>query len=116
ALDHDVASDRAAGRVTSHGTTVATPSAVLAVVPDAPRTWTEHDDLLVDGEPVDWWVEGGEVHAATTGGLAAGLAHVTRPGWRDRIERLLGDPGALPGVLLDLAGDPWGPEPPGAAR
>ena len=50
---------------------------------DAPATWVEHDELTVDGAPVDWWVtgDGAERRGArrcTSAGLAAGLAQAGR--------------------------------------
>jgi hypothetical protein len=65
----------------------------------------EHDDLRVDGVGVDWWVVGDRVHAATTAGLARGLADLVGPRHAARIEVLLGDPEAVDRVLLDLAGE-----------
>jgi hypothetical protein len=50
------------------------PAAVRSVLPEAPATYREHDDLQVAGCPVQWWVHEGEVHAATAEGLARGLA------------------------------------------
>ncbi len=51
------------------------PVAVAALLPGAPDEWWEHDELLVAGDPVSWWVAGnGDVHAATLDGLARGLA------------------------------------------
>ena len=70
----------------------------------APATWMEHEDLMVDGAPVQWWVDG-RVHAATTSGLARGLAELVGARQVGRLERLLGDPGAVDDVLLDLAGE-----------
>jgi hypothetical protein len=105
-LDLRPAEERAAGRVTSTGEPADTPPAVRAVFPAAPSTWVEHEDLRVDGEPVDWWVTD-QVHAATTAGLARGLAEVVG-GHVGHVQRLLGDPGAVAEVLLDLAGEPGG--------
>lgn len=84
-FDLDLASDRAAGAVTSSGEEISLPVDVLVAVPGAPRTWVEHDDLRVDGVAVGWWVEPGDpsgtrqprVHAATPDGLARALAHAT---------------------------------------
>ena len=103
ALDLRSADELVPGRVTSTGERADTPEAVRAVFPTAPVTWVEHDDLRVDGEPVDWWVAG-EVHAATTAGLARGLADVAGV-HAGHVERLLGDPSAVAAVLLDLAGE-----------
>ncbi len=112
ALDLDVAGDRAAGRLTSAGRVEPTPAEVLELLPALPGTWVEHDDLTVDGERVDWWLVDGAVHAATTDGLADGLAALAGRRHRDRIARLLADLANRPAVLLDLAGDPLG-EPAG---
>jgi len=74
-LDLDLASERAGGRVTSQGVEAQVPDAVRAVLPTGPAWFVEHDELLVDGQPVDWWVDdGGTPHAATTDGLARALA------------------------------------------
>ncbi len=73
-LDLPLASELADGVVAGDGVPAAVPDAVRAVLPGAPTTWQEHDELLVDGHEVDWWVVGGDVHAATSDGLARGLA------------------------------------------
>ena len=109
ALDVVAAAEGADGRVTSRGHRTVTSSAVLQVFPGAPPTWQDHDDLEVDGRPVDWWLErpagGPIVHASTTAGLARALATVV--GWqrRDTVERLLTDPGSADDVLLEAAGE-----------
>ncbi|WP_372594794.1 sacsin N-terminal ATP-binding-like domain-containing protein [Actinotalea sp.] len=108
ALDLDTGADRARGRVTSSGTRVPTPPVLLDLIPGLPPTWLEHEELRVDGEPVDWWVSEGQVHASTTDGLACGTALLAGWAQRDRIARLLHDPSALTAVLLDRAGDPLG--------
>lgn len=42
---------------------------------EAPDSYTEHEELLVDGVELDWRLTGdGQLHAATLEGLAAGLA------------------------------------------
>jgi len=104
ALDLETADERADGRVTSRGEPAPTPDAVRLVFPRAPATWMEHEDLMVDGAPVQWWVDS-QVHAATTSGLARGLAELVGARQVGRLERLLGDPGAVDEVLLDLAGE-----------
>ncbi|EYR62641.1 ATP-binding protein, partial [Actinotalea ferrariae CF5-4] len=109
ALDVDVAADRLTLRVDGEGVPSAVPAAVRVAFPDAPAVWLEHEDLRVDGAPVDWWVERADplpvVHAATTDGLADGLAEVVGRRHRDRIARLLVDPAALAAVLLDAAAE-----------
>lgn len=110
ALDVDVAADRFEPRVDDDGAPSPVPDAVRAAFPAAPRQWVEHEDLRVDGASVAWWVEDDGsgtrlVHAATTEGLAEGLAEVVGRRHRDRLARLLTDAGALATVLLDLAGE-----------
>ncbi len=73
ALDLDLASDRAAGRVTSAGAGVELPAVLDGVLPGLPRSWVRHDRLEVDGAPLDWWLADGFLHATATG-LADGLA------------------------------------------
>jgi hypothetical protein len=112
-LDLDVAADREPGRVTSRGHELVTPDAVTAVFPGAPATWLEHDDLRVDGERVDWWVQDGDhgpvLHAATTTGLALAVASVV--GWSTRgdVARLLLDPSAVDDVAVLRSGEAVGP-------
>lgn len=61
------------------------PAAVLQVLDGAPATWREHDDLVVAGHEVGWWVDpDGTVHAATLDGLARGLAWAAGR-WADRL-------------------------------
>jgi len=73
---------------------IPTPPAVLALVPTAPVTYAEHEDLTVAGAPVDWWVTpDGLPHAVTTAGLARALAQAAgRWDARAAIEILLTDP------------------------
>jgi hypothetical protein len=55
---------------------------------------TIHDELLIDGQPVAWWVDGDTVHCTdTTEGLARALAWTTGR-WEDRhlLAALLDDP------------------------
>lgn len=39
--------------------------------------YREHDDLRVDGRPVDWWIDHDTIHAATIFGLSRALAWAT---------------------------------------
>lgn len=51
-----------------------------------PSTYREHDELMVAGVSVDWWVtDEGEVHTATLEGLARGLAWVGGE-WESRFQ------------------------------
>ncbi|MGZ4593517.1 MAG: sacsin N-terminal ATP-binding-like domain-containing protein [Actinomycetes bacterium] len=74
-LDLDTTTRRLDGVAVSGGSPQRTPEVVAAVLPDAPATWWEHDELVVAGQHVDWWLaEDGAVHACTLDGLARGLA------------------------------------------
>ena len=47
----------------------------MRVLGDLAGGWVEHDELIVAGQPVDWWLDDdGRVHACTVDGLARGLA------------------------------------------
>jgi len=79
---------------------------LLRLVPEAPTTWCEHDQLLVDGVEVDWWVNGvgpdAMVHAATTDGLALGLAWAAgRWELRGLVADLLAEPETAADVMID---------------
>jgi hypothetical protein len=68
--------------------------AVHDLLPGAPRTYVEHDRLLVTGGvEVDWRWTGGVLHGATVEGVAAGLAWAAGH-WERRFElaALLEDP------------------------
>jgi hypothetical protein len=71
------------------------------VLPNAPTTWMEHEDLIVDGVPVEWRVVDTVVHASTLHGLARGLAFAAGE-WHRRhlVAELLADPSAV-AVLRD---------------
>ena len=107
-LDVPLSGELVAGEVdeTAHaGEVLPVPAAARALLPGLPSTWCEHGTLLVDGVEVDWWVDGGTVHAATIDGLARGLAW-SAGAWprRSSLERVLADPDSLPAVLVD---DTW---------
>jgi hypothetical protein len=85
------------------------PGAAAMLLPKAPDTYVEHDDLTVNGVRVTWWVDDSEVvHAATTDGLARGLAWVGGM-WHLRWEvaAALSEPVRLPDVLFERAFDEW---------
>jgi hypothetical protein len=73
-LDVDLVSDVIDARPERPGRVLAVPEVVASVLPGGPATYREHDDLVVAGRSVAWWVDSGVVHAATTDGLARGLA------------------------------------------
>ncbi|MFD6164125.1 ATP-binding protein [Oerskovia sp. NPDC060287] len=88
---------------------------VVGLVEGVPEHWFEHDVLTVDGVEVDWWVCAGgggpEVHAATTSGLARGLAAAAgRADTRYLLEVALLDPDAADELLAESAWD--GADPP----
>ncbi|MFI9721389.1 sacsin N-terminal ATP-binding-like domain-containing protein [Streptomyces sp. NPDC052396] len=62
------------------------PDELRALLPGAPRTYVEHEELLVDGVELDWRLgPDGVLHAATLEGLAAGLAWAAGS-WSRRFE------------------------------
>jgi hypothetical protein len=74
--------------------------------------WCEHELLEVDGVEVDWWVDdapdvvpgqtGGVVHAATSDGLARGLAWAAgRWELRGILAQVLADPDSAGDALID---------------
>lgn len=99
-LDLPLSSELADGLVDDpdDGALSVTPEAVRDLLPGAPTSWIEHEDLRVDGVPVDWWVEGtgpgATVHATHLAGLARGLAQAAgRWELRTTAELLLTEPG-----------------------
>lgn len=96
---------------TGDGEVVPTPEAVLRVLPGAPATWLEHEELRVDGVPVDWWVDGhgaaAVVHATQLAALARGLAQAAGR-WADRhaVEIVLTEPDRGEEIAVESAVDP----------
>lgn len=95
-LELPLATDLADGQVEGDDDAVEhpVPVEVTVVLADAPTTWWEHDELTVDGAPVDWWVTGdgaqAVVRAVHSAGLAAGLAQAAgRWSARHAIESVL---------------------------
>jgi hypothetical protein len=88
-----LASEEITALVESSGAEVPVPEVVRRVLPHAPRTYVEHDRLVAAGVEVDWRCVDGVVHAATTEGLACGLAWVAGA-WERRllVAALLVDP------------------------
>ncbi len=93
-LDVSLASEEIPGVIESAGQRQPVPEVLLDVLPGAPASYVEHDELIVDGVDVPWryrpggqppqtpsnqnqgYVDG-ELHAATVEGLAHGLAWAT---------------------------------------
>jgi hypothetical protein len=111
-LDLPLAGELAAGEVTEDGDPQDVGArqpvgpALRRLLPGVPLTWCEHDRLLVDGVEVDWWVNGvgpdAVVHAATTDGLARGLAWAAGH-WelRGLVGSVLAEPETATDVLID---------------
>lgn len=105
-LDLPAARELAPGEVVG-GTSMPVPAAVHQVVPEAPTSWWQHEELLVDGRAVDWWVDAaGRPHAATSDGLARALAQAAgRWGDRHLLAVLLAEPDRANELLAELAYD-----------
>ncbi|GAB6900481.1 sacsin N-terminal ATP-binding-like domain-containing protein [Kineosporia succinea] len=99
------AQDLVAGEVDdTNGTDQTVHDTVLALLPQAPTTWREHEELTVDGVEVDWWIDApdGRVHASTIDGLARALCWASdRWELRDLVAVVLADPGLGPDALVD---------------
>ncbi|MDM7830527.1 ATP-binding protein [Cellulomonas edaphi] len=96
------AAELAPGQVGSGGVVAPVPDAVHLLLRDAPRAWTEHDDLTVDGVPVEWWVQDGQPHAVHLAGLASALAQCAgRWDLRYALEAVLVDPARAVEAALD---------------
>ncbi len=93
--------------VVDGGTKRPVPAVARVAVGEAPQTYREHDDLVVGGTSVQWWVDdAGEVHASTMDGLARGLAWTTGQ-WTRRWElaTLLAEPDRGDEALIERAFD-----------
>jgi hypothetical protein len=106
-LDVDLASERGEGDVDGAGHVEQVPVAVRALLLECPGQWVSHEQLLVDGAEVDWWVTAGQeraVHASTIAGLARGLALAAgRWDLRLAVEHVLTEPRELGPTLLEEA-------------
>ncbi len=96
-LDLATSTVRLSGTSAAGGSTQSVPTEVGRVLAGAPPSWHEHDQLMVGGCDVDWWVNAdGEVHAATMDGLARGLAwSAGRWDRRQDVAAVLADPDQL---------------------
>ncbi|MFG2956113.1 sacsin N-terminal ATP-binding-like domain-containing protein [Streptomyces sp. NPDC048291] len=99
-------SESVTGSVDSEGAEHDVPDPVHVLLgPRTPRTYVEHEELVVDGVEIDWRLTGdGVLHAATLEGVAAGLAWAAGQ-WPRRFEvaALLEDPSRTE----ELARDRW---------
>jgi hypothetical protein len=79
ALDLETTGSRLGAVPVGGGQLRGTPEVAREVLHNLPDEWVEHDELVVAGQPVDWWLdESGRVHACTGDGLARGLAWAAR--------------------------------------
>jgi hypothetical protein len=107
-LDVAPVAELAPAKVEETGQPARVAEGVRALLPGGPATWCEHEELLVDGVDVEWWVEGhgrdALVHASTFEGLARGLAWAAGA-WQRRgaVLEVLGDPDALGRAVVDEA-------------
>jgi hypothetical protein len=99
-------SESVTGEVHSEGTEHDVPEPVRVLLgPRTPKTYVEHEELVVDGVEIDWRLtDDGVLHAATVEGVAAGLAWAAGQ-WPRRFEvaALLEDPSRT----AELARDRW---------
>ncbi|MFF9124521.1 sacsin N-terminal ATP-binding-like domain-containing protein [Streptomyces sp. NPDC014889] len=99
-------SESVTGEVGSEGTEHDVPEPVRVLLgARTPRTYVEHEELVVDGTELDWRLTSdGVLHAATLEGVAAGLAWASGQ-WPRRFEvaALLEDPSRTG----ELARDRW---------
>ncbi len=99
-------SESVTGEVHSEGTEHEVPEAVRVLLgAGTPGSYVEHEELVVDGVPIDWRLtDDGVLHAATLEGVAAGLAWAAGQ-WPRRFEvaALLEDPSRTE----ELARDRW---------
>jgi hypothetical protein len=103
-LDLDLASEVIDAGVDEPGEVRDVPEAVRALLPDAPSTYVEHDDLiLADGTEVDWRVADGVVHTSTFDGLARGLAWAAgRWDQRHLVSAMLAEPERTADLLVEV--------------
>ncbi|GAB3830901.1 sacsin N-terminal ATP-binding-like domain-containing protein [Kribbella italica] len=107
-LEVPMAGEVAAGKVEGEGTAADVPAIVRELVPQVPDTWWEHEELIVDGVEVSWWVsEDGAPHAATFNGLAKALAwSAGRWDQRHVILAILNNPSRASELRIDATFDP----------
>jgi hypothetical protein len=102
-----MAGEVADGNIDSEGTEADVPELVRELVPEAPATWWEHEELTVDDVDVSWWVdEDKNPHAATFDGLAKALAWSSgRWDQRHVIRAVLSEPDRSSELRLDATFD-----------
>jgi hypothetical protein len=108
-LDQPLVSEEIEGRVSAAGRSSAVPAIAREVLPDAPESYEDHEELLADGVRVPWRYADGVLHADSPAGLASGLAWAAGQ-WpaRHLLAGLLSDPAAGPRLLAEADLDPAG--------
>jgi hypothetical protein len=102
-LDIDTTGSRLGTITVTGGEPRETPGVAREVLGDLPAEWIEHDELMVAGQSVDWWLDDdGRVHACTGDGLARGMAWSTGR-WEVRLllAAALETPTRLPELLAE---------------
>lgn len=102
-------SERLAQARPEGGARIPVPDVVRTLLAGAPETYVEHDDLVVGGVTVEWWIDTeGAVHASTAHGLARGLAWAAGA-WPRRLElaEVLADPSRADELRGERAFDGW---------
>ena len=103
-LDLRLASEAIKADIADPGEVREVPEAIRTLLPDAPATYVEHDDLLLtDGTEVDWRVLDGVVHTTTFDGLARGLAWAAgRWDQRHLVAAMLAEPERVADLLVEV--------------
>ncbi|GAA2005984.1 hypothetical protein GCM10009838_85270 [Catenulispora subtropica] len=103
-LDLRLASEVIKADITEPGELRDVPEPVRNLLPDAPPTYVEHDDLILDdGTEVDWRVLDGVVHTSTFDGLARGLAWAAgRWDQRHLVAAMLAEPERTAELLVEV--------------
>ncbi|ASU82254.1 ATP-binding protein [Nocardiopsis gilva YIM 90087] len=101
-LDIALASEVVPGEVASVGELRPIPEVVALFLDIDMHTYLHHDELRVDGVPVEWRYRGGSLHAATTDGLARALCWAAgRWSSRHLLAAVLRDPAEAPALLAE---------------
>ncbi|GAB3206939.1 sacsin N-terminal ATP-binding-like domain-containing protein [Marinactinospora thermotolerans] len=106
-LDVALAGEEIEGRVTSSGEIRPVPDVVRVFLDTDVLTYLHHEELLVDGVPVEWRRVKGAVHASTSDGLARALAWgAGRWERRHLVSAVLRDPQTVSDLLAEADLDP----------
>ena len=101
-LDIPLATEEVPGTVESAGKHTPVPEIVHTTLPAAPRDYFAHEQLTVDGKEIPWRYRDGDLHAASTPGLAVGIAWAAGQ-WHARhlLAQLLTTPSDAARLLAD---------------